>query len=297
MSTLQISQSLFDTTHHDLNRRLQYFLRTSRGRSIATERLKNDLRVDQATTLKAINFAARIAFAANFSRLLEISLAHENVTEVFFVTINAREHAVPSQEAVGFNIEHCKAATRKFLKGASFVGIVEAGYYYYAGFSIAPHQPFVSWHSHAIVWAMKRSELAERKRQFNQTHLAFVPGRPAVHYRRISPDTALAYARYMSKSFLKEYTAYPKMLTGSEIGTGEISKRPTGKWRNRKRNIRPTNLVRALTAMGARTLRQLTFGGGTGKVLRRRVLKATRESLQIDATSRAANRRRLLSGP
>ncbi|RVG23661.1 hypothetical protein [Sinorhizobium meliloti] len=297
MSPLKYSQTKFVTRHNGLNTRLQAFLSTKRGRSIGTDKLKNDLALASASSLKAINCAARIRFAEVFGKDLRVLLGRNNVDDVFFVTLSLHEHAVPFDKSASFNVVACKDATHTLLEGLSFIGIVEAAYYYSAPFMPGARHPFVSWHSHAIVWGTRQSELAKRRRLFNQKHRPFVPGRYAAHYRRITPTIALSYARYMSKSLVNEYTAYPKKREVADPDTGEIIKQLTGKWRNRKRPIRPTNLIRAMQGMDRRTLKQLCFAGGAGKAFRRNLLAVTRKSLHADAVARASQQRRLLFGP
>lgn len=297
MSPLKYSQFDFVARHNGLNTRLKAFLCTKRGRSIGTDKLKNDLALASASSLKAINCAARIRFAEVFGKNLRVLLDRHRGEDVFFVTLNLHEHAVPLDKAASFNVAACKDATHAFLKDLSFIGIVEAAYYYNAPFMPAARHPFVSWHSHAIVWETRQSELAKRRRLLNQKHQPFVPGRYAAHYRRITPAIALSYARYMSKSLINEYTAYPKKREVVDPETGEFIKQLTGKWRNRKRPIRPTNLVRAMQGMDRRTLKQLCFAGGAGKAFRRNLLAVTRKSLHADAAARALRQRRLLFGP
>jgi hypothetical protein len=81
-----------------------------------------------------------------------------------------------------------------------------------------------------------------------------------------------------------------------DLQTGETFKQPTGKWINRKRDIRSSNLVRAMTVVGNRTLKQLSFAGGAGKSVRTEALSATRKSLHRDAVARDAETTKLLFG-
>ncbi|MBB3399703.1 hypothetical protein [Rhizobium sp. BK060] len=296
MSTLQLSQADFVARHSELNNRLQAFLLTKRGRQIATKKLKKRLRMSSASSLKAINFVARMQFTEVFSAKLETLLNRRKVKTAFFVTLSLKEHTCPLPQAARFDVTACKAAMRDFLADFSFVGLVEAAYYYHAPFVPGPRRAFVSWHSHAIVWNAEQRELAYRRKRLNRAHSAFVPGWDAAHYRRVTPGAALSYARYVSKSQVNEYTAYPRKREIFDAKTGESTKQPTGKWRNRKRPIRPSNLIRALNVFKERSLKHLTFAGGDGKALRRDILKATRAALHKDAARQTSRRTRLLYG-
>ncbi|TBG66578.1 hypothetical protein [Rhizobium leguminosarum] len=294
MKPLRISKIEFNAQHRHLNDRLLAFSLTRRGRRIVTESIKKNVKVSSASSLKAINSAARIRFADLLCTELRAFILENGIDEVFFTTLVVREHAVPLLEAGGFNVVACKGVARNFFDGLDYIGLIEAAYYYRAPFIAGVHQPFVSWHSHAIVWSATHKDLAARRRHFNRTFHPFVPGLRAAHFKLISMDSVSSYVRYMSKSLVKEYTAYPRMRKTVDLKTGDIIKQPTGRWRNRKRTIRPTNLVRAFRVMGGRTLKQLSFAGGTGKGLRRDLLKASRYALEKDAAARIERRRALL---
>ncbi|TAU81971.1 hypothetical protein ELH50_01295 [Rhizobium ruizarguesonis] len=294
MKPLRISKKDFNAQHRSLSDRLHAFSLTKRGRRIGTKSIIKDVKFSSASSLKAINSAARIRFADRFCAKFKAFILENAIDEVFFVTLIVREHAVPLSEAAGFDLVACKEVTSRFFEDLDYIGLIEAAYYYRTPFIAGAHQPFVSWHSHAIVWSVTHRDLAARRQRFNQEHRAFVPGKRAAHFQLTATDSVSSYVRYMSKSLLKEYTAYPKMRKALDLETGEVIKQPTGRWRNRKRSIRPTNLVRAMRAMGGRTLKQLSFAGGTGKGFRRALLKASRDSLKGDAAARTARRRMLL---
>lgn len=296
MSSLSYTKKTFKRQHQALDRRLHQFMRTKRGRDLGVQRLKTWLAFDAALSLKAINAIARIKHAECLVEKLRRFFERKDLASVFFVTLIVREHAVPLTEASKFDVGECKSAACKLLDGLSFIGMVEAAYYYRSLFAFEPRQPVVAWHSHAIVWSADQRELAGRMRGFNEQYQAFVPGATAGHFRKVSAASALSYARYMSKSLLNEYTAYPRMRETVDRATGEILHEPSGKWRNRKRPIRPGNLAKAMKAMGERSLSTLSFAGGSGIDLRRRILAATRRKLRADEAARTANLRRVLFG-
>ncbi|MDK4733540.1 hypothetical protein [Rhizobium sp. CNPSo 3490] len=294
MKPLRISKIEFDAQHRHLNNRLLAFSLTKRGRRLVTQAIRKNVSLSMSSSLKAINSAARIRFADLFCINLRAFALEKSIDEVFFVTLIVRKHAVPLSKAAAFNVAACKEVAGQFLEDLDYIGLIEAAYYYRIPFIGGSQQPFVSWHSHALVWSASHKELSDRRRLFNRAHHAFVPGKRAAHFQMIAMESVSSYVRYMSKSLLKEYTAYPKMRTVVDPRTGELIKQPTGKWRNRKRSIRPTNLVRAMSAMGDRSLEHLTFAGGTGVGLRRALLKASRDSLEKDTATRASRRRALL---
>jgi len=126
--------------------------------------------------------------------------------------------------------------------------------------------------------------------------IAFVPGYKAAHVRPISPATALSYCRYMTKNIVKEYTAYPKKRETIDVATGEIIVQPSGKWRNRKREIRPAGFLRAFPAFENKTLKQMTFAGRQGKPLRKQIFRKTVALLSAEAAARDARIRCRLLG-
>ncbi|QIO58711.1 hypothetical protein ELI20_01210 [Rhizobium ruizarguesonis] len=294
MKKLTWSQEDFDMLHRNLDAALRAFLHTKRGRALNAHELRSHLNSREALSLKAINAAARMSFSAQFSEKIQRLLFDLGVRKFSFVTLDIDKHSVPLREAASFDVQVCKDLTQQFLNGWNYIGIVEPAFYYQAAFVPAPDGQYFSWHTHAIVWETTQSALTSRRRAFNQAHQPFVPGCTAAHCRRIDSSSAESYARYMTKSIIKEYTAYPKMLAHFDPITGEITKQPSGRWRNRKRPIRPTNLVRAFIAMADRTIEDLAFAGGAGSLLYRDILRSTRLELRMQAANQiAANRDRL----
>lgn len=296
MPPLRISRTSFNARHRRLNRQLLDFSITKRGRNIVTAQIKENVQLAAGLSLKAINYAARIRFAQHLVDRLLAVVGQDSAMHILFVTLILEEHAVPFRDAADFDVAACKIASKEFLYGFDYFGFVEPAFFYRAPFVTGRTQPYVSWHSHAIVWTKTKRGLAKKRQSFNRAHRAFIPGWRAAHLRAISLSQLPSYARYMSKNVVKQYTAYPKMKELVDPQTGEIIKRPTGKWRNRKEDIKPTNLVRALTAVGNRTLRQLSFAGGSGKAVRLGALNASVKSLRRDYAARDAQMKKLLFG-
>lgn len=73
---------------------------------------------------------------------------------------------------------------------------------------------------------------------------------------------------------------YRKKKQEIDWENGEISTAFTGKFRQRKREIRPGNAVRMVKVMGSRTMPELAFGGGNGVALLERVEGAVRRMLE-----------------
>lgn len=296
MTAFYLSKTSFNTRHRRLNCQIMNYSVTKRGRNVVTAQITQSLQVRSAISLKAINYAARIRFAQHLVEQLRKIVRTSLTSKILFVTLILEEHALPFRQAADFDVEDCKAAAKSFLEGFDYVGFVEPAFYQRAPFIAMHTQPFVSWHSHAIVWTDKPHALAKRRTRFNLTNRAFIPGWRAAHFRTIQPRQLASYTRYMAKNVLKEYIVYPKMQEIVDLATGELIKSPTGKWINRKRDIRPKNLVCALTVVGSRTLKHLSFAGRAGKAVRRRALAKTRNMLVRNAAARASETRRLLFG-
>ncbi|AUC08843.1 hypothetical protein BLX90_00615 [Rhizobium sp. Y9] len=295
MSTLDTTNNDFVKTHRDLNDKLHRFSLTKRGRETFTAAMRDRLSQSSAMSLKAINFYARIAFSEAFTAVFEEHCATNDVREVFFVTVVQQGQAFPVREATEFDITGCKNSMTDLLGDLDFIGVVEGAYYYTTPFA-QRKEPQISWHSHALVWGVSGQKIAERVRASNERMIAFVPGYKAAHVRRISPATALSYCRYMTKNIVKEYTAYPKKRETIDGATGEIIVQPSGKWRNRKREIRPSGFVRAFPAFENKTLKQVTFASGEGKPLRKKLFKLTIALLSAEAAAKDDRIRRRLLG-
>ncbi|TIL33919.1 hypothetical protein [Mesorhizobium sp.] len=109
---------------------------------------------------------------------------------------------------------------------------------------------------------------------------SLLPGVPAGDARRFSASEILGRVWYSFKAPCSEHNVYRKKKQEIDWENGEISTAFTGKFRQRKREIRPGNAVRMVKVMGSRTMPELAFGGGNGVALLERVEGAVRRMLE-----------------
>lgn len=297
MSTLELSLKQFSDAHFEMDRRIKVYINTKTGTEMASEDIRRDLMDSSASSLKAINAKSRVLVAREFWTHVRNYVKLVRRTHVYFVTLILKEHAVPLDRAAGFDVRACKKATRKLLKGFGYIGFIEPAFYYRVPFAEDSSQPYICWHTHSIVLLGTLAELEKRAAAYNASHECFVPNCPAVHIRTLTPDAAAPYALYMSKSILREYTAYPRKREVIDPDTGEFLRIVTGKWFNRKRDARMGNLVRAQLMMNGRTLRQLTFAGGPQVNARKNILKRARKAARVEEKRAAEHRHMLIFGP
>ncbi|TBH22205.1 hypothetical protein ELG64_01125 [Rhizobium leguminosarum] len=242
--------------------------------------IKKYLSLRRAESLKAINPVSRIALARSLANEMTIVRNRSRVQDFFFITIISRDHAFPIDRAPEFNAKALRRWLKNIIGRADFVGFWEAAYFYRSPFLEAGLKPHIVWHVHLIVWNVEEEAVRATRDRVNIAENAFVPGRPAFHYRRLSWGQALGRVFYMSKGCLSEYTAYPRAMDVFDPETGEVTTVPSTTWQSRKRPIRPGSLAKITNAFGLLPLKSLFVAGGIGKDVKRRAVKASRRSLK-----------------
>lgn len=216
--------------------------------------------------LPANNTAARMRYARITAEHLNGAIgALAPDQPVFFVTLINREHTVREDEAASFSVRRLHAWTHQMLRGCSYVGMVEGAYYSNLDVTGAGYQRAVSWHVHMIVWGISEAELAAIIQAANRRYRCMINGITPAHYRPLMRSEVFGQALYMNKGQISEYRLLQRKRTVTDEETGEITKEGTGRFRQKKRDLRPGAMARMCTVFAGRRLDKLAFAGGPGK--------------------------------
>jgi len=270
----------YELKHMELDAMLRRHQVSPRGRDAFTPEVKTWLSLRDAKSLKAINPVARIAFMRALHNRLEEAFQGEDVETAHFITIIPGRFSHPLQSADQFSTAKAKAWLRSVWGIGDYIGFWEAAYYYRSPFAESGNEPHVCWHVHMVAWNVDANQLKASRRQVNRAVDPFLPGVKPFHSVEHRLEDALGRAVYMSKGCLSEYAAVPRKTEVTVPQTGEILKVPTGRWRSRKRAIRPGNLARVTNAIGSRTLASLCVASGQGVAIRRAAISEARAQLK-----------------
>jgi hypothetical protein len=104
------------------------------------------------------------------------------------VTIADKSHLTTDQPQP-INLSRMKRRLGAGLKGLSYIGMIEPGYYnvIYDEFG-NKRKNVVSWHGHFLVWGVTEERLAKHLKAIKPNFTPFMPGLCAVHKKRIPPD-------------------------------------------------------------------------------------------------------------
>ncbi len=267
-----INPAEYELKHMELDAILRRYQVSPKGRDTFTSETKEWLSLRDAKSLKAINPIARIEFMRALHAKLEDAFREADVKTAHFITIIPGRFSYPLQSADQFSVTKAKVWLKSVWEIGDYIGFWEAAYYYRSPFAESGNEPYVCWHVHMVAWNLDAKQLAAAKKQTNRAVDPFLPGVKPFHSVEYCLEDALGRAVYMSKGSLSEYAAVPLKREAAEPETGEIRKVPTGRWRTRKRAIRPGNLARVTNATGSRTLESLCVAGGQGSAVRRSVI-------------------------
>ena len=124
------------------------------------------LRPSEAFYLPAVNSKARIKWGAVFIQEIfqffgvadEEDGPHE---PIFLVTIADKSH-VTTDQPQQINVKRIKRKLGAGLRGLSYIGMIEPGYYNVIYDEIGKQRKnVVSWHGHFLVWGVSEKQLAE----------------------------------------------------------------------------------------------------------------------------------------
>ncbi len=217
----------------------------------------------EAFYLPAVNTRARIKwgriFITNVFQFFDIAADENGPNEpVFFVTVADKSHLTTDQPQQ-INLGCIKGKLASGLKGLSYIGIIEPGYFnniYSSAGRI--ERNVVSWHGHFLVWGISREQLAQHLRRIKPRFTPTMPRMNAVHYKEINRDQFGYKLWYIIKSPSKEYSIGRRR---------KLDKNGAAKYKQNARKMRPGNRVKLFLLMREIYLDQLALAGGNGRKL------------------------------
>jgi hypothetical protein len=226
------------------------------------------LRPSDAFYLPAVNSKARIKWGTVFiqetSKFFRVADDENGLVElVFLVTIADKSHLTTDQPQQ-LHLSRIKRKLGAGLKGLSYIGMIEPGYYNVIYDELGNNRKnVVSWHGHFLVWGVTEQQLAKHLKAIKPNFTPIMPSLCAVHKKIIPRDQFGYKLRYIFKSPCKEYS----------IGQRRERDKRTGavRFKQNSRKIRLGHRVKLFHLMRDMYLDQLAMGGGAGGELLRRI--------------------------
>jgi hypothetical protein len=222
------------------------------------------LRPSDAFYLPAVNSKARIKWGAVFIQeifqFFGITTDEDGPNEAMFLVTIADKSHLTSDQPQQINLTRIKRKLGAGLRGLSYIGMIEPGYYNNIyGLSGNKQKNVVSWHGHLLVWGATEKQLAKRLAKIKSHFTPIMPGLCAVH-KKIIPRDQFGYKLwYVLKSPCKEYSI------GKRRGRDE--KTGAAKFKQNSRKISPGNRVKLYHLMRGMSLDKLAMAGREGRQL------------------------------
>ncbi len=263
------SHAKLDAWHRKRDHVLQKYLHVARAGSQRLDRAARlELDPSAAQLLPANNLAARTAYAEIVDRHVTAHLRRRGATApLFWVTLVAEQFTMGLGAAAGFNPRRLMAWTRTVLGPCHFVGVVEAALYTNVKLVFHGRQRAVSWHVHLLLWGPTAAEVAARRADLNRRFRTFLPGVAAAHVAPITLDQLTAKSCYMLKTPFTDYRIYARRREHVDWETGEVTTVATGRFTQKKRDLRPGDMTRLCRILAGRSIDQLTFATGDGRAV------------------------------
>jgi hypothetical protein len=226
------------------------------------------LRPSEVFYLPAVNSKARIKWGAvSIQEIFEffgVTADEDGPDEpVFLVTIADKSH-VTTHASQQINLSQIKRKLGAGLRGLSYIGMIEPGYYNNIyGLSGNKQKNVVSWHGHFLVWGVTEERLAKHLAKIKSHFTPIMPGLCAVH-KKIIPRDQFGYKLwYILKSPCKEYSIGKRCQPDPKTGAP--------RFKQKSRELRPGHRVKLFQLMRGMYLDQLAMAGGEGRELLRRI--------------------------
>ena len=288
----------FVTAHVEDHRRLASYLELGHKNHVAMSRTaQQDIKSRSALYLPANNHTARINYARiAAAHVVRFTETLPRSTPVFWVTLIAEQYTVPLDQAGNFDPYRLQQWARAMLPGCSFVGMVEAALYTNVGLLRHGLQRAVSWHVHLLVWGITAAKMTELRDGINRSARTMIPGVKAAHFRQLEQEQIEGQIFYMLKAPVNEYRVYPMKETVVDDATGEVMEVTTGRFRTKKYQLGPGDLVRTINLLSGQTLDGLAFATGEGMAVLPRINAEARAPRVAKERLEAAREAALLSG-
>ncbi|WP_267422926.1 hypothetical protein, partial [Methylobacterium sp. GC_Met_2] len=260
-----------------------------------TRAARDEIDPEAAFRLSACNYAARIAYAQIATdHVTRFTASLPRSTPVFWVTLIRDSYTLPYDEAADLDLFKLQQWVRAELRGASFVGMVEAALYTNADAVRADWKRAISWHPHLLVWGISEQRMTEIRDSLNRRCRALIPGVAAAHFRPLQLEQVEGQVLYMLKSPLNEYRIITKRRWVTDQETGEPVREFTGKFKSRKFQLGPGDLVRMANLLAGKRLDRLAFAAGDGRAVLSAIncaARATERTFAAQEREREARRR------
>jgi hypothetical protein len=180
---------------------------------------------------------------------------------VFLVTIADKSHLITDQPQQ-IQLSRIKRKIGAGLKGRSYIGMIEPGYYNVIYDELGnKRKNVVSWHGHFLVWGVTEKQLAKHLKAIKPDFTPIMAGLCAVHKKRIPRDQFGYKLWYILKSSCKEYSIGQRRECDKKTGAARL--------KQNSRKIRPGTRVKLFHLMREMYLNQLAMAGGEGSELLR----------------------------
>ena len=214
--------------------------------------------------LPAVSTHARIKWGCVFIRQIYkfFNLAddqHGPNAPVFHVTV-ADKSGLTTDQLQTINLRCIKRKLASALKGLSYIGMVEPGY-----FNNAYSEPgdkvknVVSWHGHFLVWGVTKKQLAEHLEGIKPRFIPICLRSRPVNKKIIKPEWFGHVLWYLIKSPCKEYSIGKRSEPEAKTGAA--------RYKQNLRKIRPGHRVKLFHLMRGMYLDKLAMAGGEGRKL------------------------------
>ena len=239
-----------------------------RRRPALNRAARADMQPQRAMFLPANNMLARTRYARLVGEGLERhALALGPDVPLWFVTLIDRRHTVPLRRGAAFKVRSLIGWAHGVLRGASYVGMVEAAYFSNLRMFPDPGRRFISWHCHLVLWGLTEAEIEALCAAVNARTITAVPGLVAAHYRPLQLEEIFGQGLYLSKGQINEYRVWRKSERVVDRSTGDIVRVLTREWTMKKRPLRPGDAVHLCRAFAGRYIDDLAFAAGEGRAV------------------------------
>jgi hypothetical protein len=206
--------------------------------------------------------------------------------DVWFLTVAPKAFAGSLSEADTFDHSGAVDLCGEILRKRDYIGIFEAAYYSNLELSPGSSEGLVSWHFHILLWNASKAEVSDLLARFSEIAEPLIPGRKAVHGRRLKPSALVGNAIYMMKAPLDEYRVIPVKEEMVDADTGEVTIRPGGTFDQKTRDLRPGDALRMYEVLGDRTIPTLAFSDGGGAKVLADIFRVARRRLRSEDRQR-----------
>jgi hypothetical protein len=226
------------------------------------------LRGSNAFYLPAVNIKARMkwgrVFIEKIFKLFDIAdTEHGPRNPIRLVTIADKSHLTTDQPQK-INLQRMKRKLGSGLKGLSYIGMIEPGYYNTIYNQAGETQKnVVSWHGHFLVWGVTKTQLTRQLKRIKPRFTPIMPGLCAVHQKTIKPDQFGYKLWYINKAPCKEYSIGKRLRRDPKSGAA--------RFKQNSRPIRPGHRVKLFHLMRDMYLDKLAMAGGEVRELLRHI--------------------------